>query len=92
MCLRERRLFEVCSLSTNSLHPQTFRSLVHEIGAMLDTLARPTRLLRSSVGPFRREHALLEKYFQLPSIIQNIQMCNRIIDDHLKDGRTELVS
>jgi tRNA U55 pseudouridine synthase TruB len=59
------------------------RALIQELGVMLDTTARPTRLQRVQFGPFLRSHALLDKYFQLPTIIKNIAMCNKIIETQL---------
>lgn len=51
---------------------------MHEIGCSLETLACTRRLRCVRQGPFVISHSLLEKYFQLPSILKNIQMCNKI--------------
>lgn len=59
---------------------------------MLNTVARPTRLQRIQFGPFLRSHALLDKYFQLPTIIKNISMCNKIIDTQLASQNDKYAS
>ncbi|KAI6209206.1 putative tRNA pseudouridine synthase 2 [Aphelenchoides besseyi] len=68
------------------------RLLVNQIAVEMKTLARPTRIQRLRIGPFQRPHALLDKYFQLPNVIKNIKMCNRIIDHYLGQGRGDLMS
>lgn len=65
-------------------------SLIRELGPMTDSVAHPISIRRTQFGPFLLPHALLEKYFQLPTIIKNIAMCNNIIEDQLavKDDRS----
>ncbi|KAI6243978.1 Ribosomal protein S4e and RNA-binding S4 domain containing protein [Aphelenchoides fujianensis] len=67
------------------------RALVHEIGCSLNSTARPTRIQRLRIGPFQREHALLDQYFQLATVLKNIKMCNRMVDHYLKQERGALV-
>ncbi|KAI1723431.1 putative tRNA pseudouridine synthase 2 [Ditylenchus destructor] len=60
------------------------RGFIHETGCSLETTACPRSLRRSRQGPFNVEHALLDKYFHLVSILKNIQMCNKIVAQSMR--------
>jgi len=62
------------------------RGFMNEVGRGLSTLACPRRLRRTRQGPFSVEHALLDKHFQLPNLIKNVLMCNRIVDRALEEN------
>lgn len=57
-----------------------------QIGYGLETLGCTRVLRRVCQGPFRLDHALLDKHFHLISIIKNILMCNRIVEYALLDN------
>lgn len=59
---------------------------MHEIGCSLETLACTRSLRRVRQGPFSLDHALLDKHFNLISVIRNILMCNRIVEYTLREN------
>uniref|UniRef100_A0A1I7XFK8 Movement protein n=1 Tax=Heterorhabditis bacteriophora TaxID=37862 RepID=A0A1I7XFK8_HETBA len=61
------------------------RCFINEVGVELGTTACSVRIQRRSIGPFRAQHALLEKQITLQNIIRNISMCKKI----LHEGQTD---
>lgn len=59
---------------------------MHEIGCSLETLACTRKLRYIRQGPFTLIHSLLEKHFNLASILKNIQMCNKIVEINMAEN------
>lgn len=56
------------------------RSLIHEIGCSLETLACPRKIRRTRQGIFGLNHALLLKHLQLETTLKHILMCNKLVE------------
>ncbi|GMT32153.1 hypothetical protein PFISCL1PPCAC_23450, partial [Pristionchus fissidentatus] len=61
------------------------RCMVNEFGLSLDTTASPVRLIRRAVGPFRPEHALIERQLSLQNIVDNIGLTDRLLREYPYD-------
>lgn len=55
------------------------KSLIHEIGLALHTVATCTQIQCFKVGLFDLQHALLSKNWDVESIINNMQICGEIL-------------
>ncbi|KAL3072042.1 hypothetical protein niasHT_033944 [Heterodera trifolii] len=67
------------------------RKLVHEIGCCLHTMASPRRIRRVREGCFGLEHALLDKHFHLESILKNVMMSTKMVNNNLARQSTDVI-
>uniref|UniRef100_A0AC35UBP8 TruB_N domain-containing protein n=1 Tax=Rhabditophanes sp. KR3021 TaxID=114890 RepID=A0AC35UBP8_9BILA len=66
------------------------REFVFQFGVALETIASPRILRCLRIGPFTSKYALLEKEISLPKIIENIILCNQVMDN--MDANTDKVA
>lgn len=58
------------------------KTIIHELGMQLRSNATCTQIICIQDGLFNIQQALLSKYWNIKEIMQNIQMCKKIIDEN----------
>ncbi|KFD48668.1 hypothetical protein M513_10452 [Trichuris suis] len=79
-CLQLRRPFFTLEVQCINESDNCLKTLIHEIGLSMKTVASCVSIKKVRDGPFDLDHCLLEKHWTLENIINNIDTCQQVME------------